>query len=289
MPALGITFALGALLFWTFGDFFIQKGTREVGDWKTLFFIGLAGVVVLFPFIRGELLLLSPSHISLLTFAGIVIFFAALFDFEALRRGKLAVIEPVLGIELPVTVGLSTLIYGEALTPLQLTLTLITFVGIVLAVTINHKHLNYHKRIFEKGVVLAGVGAITMGLVNFLVGVSSQQTSALMAIWFTNAVFMLLCLIYLAAKGEVPHLLRDIKRHARTIISVSVLDNAAWISFAFATTLIPISIATTVSEAYIAFVVLLGLLMNRERVKRHQLIGIALAILGVILLSATTS
>ena len=182
---LGVIFALIALLSWGFGDFFIQRATRVVGVWKALFFIGIVGIIVLSPFVLGEIgeFLRDTKAVLLLTFAGVVMFFAAIFDFTALKQGKIAIVEPILGIELPVTVGLSVFLWGENLSPPQIFLIFAIFIGIVLAVTIHHRHLHYHRRIFERGVLLAGVGAITMGLVNFLIGVSSQIKSPFLTIF----------------------------------------------------------------------------------------------------------
>lgn len=287
---LGILFAVLALLSWGFGDFFIQKATRIFGDIKTLFYIGITGVVVLFPFIRGELTVVfqNNTYLILLTLTGVVIFFAALFDFEGLRCGKIAIIEPVLGIELPVTIALAMIFLNERPSLVQLLLMLATFLGIVLAITVHHTHLHYHKRIFEKGIILAGLGAITMGLVNFLVGVSSQKISPLMTIWFTNTLFTALCVVYMVFRGELKEIIASIRRSPKVFATVIALDNAAWIFYAFAASLIPISVATTISESYIALTVLLGIFVSREKLKYHQIVGIVMAILSVIILSAVS-
>lgn len=68
-----------------------------------------------------------------------------------------------------------------------------------------------------------------------------------------------------------------------------ILDNVAWTAYGFAMIYIPIAIATTISESYVALSVMLGIFVNREKIEKHQIIGIVLAILGVILLSSTTS
>ena len=287
----GIIFSFLALFAWGFGDFSIQRATRVVGIWKTLFFIGSAGVVVLFPFIVSEIgpLFSNPRHIGLLALAGLVVFFTALFEFESLRRGKLAIVEPVLGLELPITVALSVLLWGEVLSLPQLFLVGTTFVGVVLAVTIHHTHLHYHRRIFERGVILAGIGAIGMGLFNFLIGVGSQETSPLMTIWFTNCVFTLLCFAYLSATNQMRALIADVRAHTTTMLAVSILDNAAWVFFAFAVSLIPISIAITVSESYIALTVLLGIFVSHERLKYHQIVGVVIALASVLFLSGITA
>lgn len=284
----GIIFALGALLLWGFGDFFIQRSTRAVGVWKTLFFNDLFAVVVLTPFIVSDLGKATAGDFLLLGLLSIITAFAALFDFTALKEGKIAIVEPLLGIELPVTVGLSVLFAGEKLSLPELSLMGAVFVGIVLAVTIHHDHLHYHRRIFEKGVLLAGLGAIAMALMNVLVGLGSQRTSPLFTVWFFSVVLAIICGIYLFAKGEWKNFGSDLRQSGVIILKQAVVDNAAWVSYAFATTLIPIAIATTISESYIALAVLLGIFVNRERLARHQLVGVVLAIAGVIALSAIT-
>ncbi len=287
---LGILFALGALLFWAFGDFYIQKTTRKIGIWKSLFFIALIGTLAIYPFVTGDIMvaLQDPRQLLIVTLASLAMFFAALFDFEALKEGKFAIIEPILGIELPFTVALSVFFLQEQLSLPQISFIIAVFVGIVLAVTIHHKHLHYHKRILEKGVILAGLGALGMGLTNFLTGVAAQEVSPLVAYWFICLETLLLCLVYLIWTKEAQTLISDFKKHTKLIISESILDNLAWICFAYAVIYIPISIATTISESYIALSVLLGLFINREKLKKHQKVGVALAVLGVILLAAIT-
>jgi len=291
MPALGILFALCALFGWTFGDFFIQRGARTVGSWRTLFYIGAMGGLFLFPFVYQEI---GPafSHWNNAVIFGLLLLvtlFAALFQFEALKSGKIAIIEPVFSIELPITVGFCLVLWKETLNVVQALLMLTVFVGIMLAVTIHHTRLHYHKRIFEKGFVLAGIGAIGMALVNFLTGVSSQGTSPLLTIWILHGGLSIICLAYLFWSGEIKQLLWDFRRHRNTVLAFSMFDNFAWISFAFAVRYIPISIATTISESYIALTVLLGIFVNREKLKPHQLAGIALTIIGITILSVITS
>ncbi|MBX4181383.1 DMT family transporter [Candidatus Parcubacteria bacterium] len=281
----GLTFAFIALISWGFGDFFIQQTTRVVGSWKALFFIGIVGLLGLFPFVKDDLASLNIHNILLLGVLGVIVVFAALFDFEALREGKIAIVEPILGLELPITVGLSLALANESLSRTQLVLIAFVFIGIILAITEHRTHLHYHKRIFEKGVILAGVGAIGMALTNFLVGVSSQSISPLITIWFAHSLLAVVCGIYLIYKKEFRNLISDVRNYPKPIIGQSILDNVAWVSFAKATTYIPISIATTITESYIALAVLLGLFVNREKLKTHQVIGITLAIIGVITLS----
>lgn len=284
MEILGIVFALLALLSWGFGDFFIQRGTRVLGTWKTLFYITFLGTVGLLPFIVSELPLLTIGASIFLIICGVVILFAAFFDFEAFRKGKIAIVEPVLALELPITVGLALILWHEKVTFPVAILIFVTFIGIILTITIHHSHLHYHKRVFEKGVLLAFLGALFMGLFNFLVGVGSQEISPLLTIWITNILVMIFSGVLLFIKQEFT-IVKDFRKSALLILLFSIIDNLAWVFYALATKYIPIAVATTITESYIALTVLLGVYISKEKLKFHQRIGIAVVILAVICLA----
>ncbi len=282
----GIIFAFMALFCWGFGDFFIQKTARLVGSWKALFYIAAFGSIVLFPFIFGELFTLNTEKFLLLILLSIIVVFGALFDFEAMRQGKIAIVEPIIGLELPLTVGLGITLGNEIINVWQGLLILAVFIGIILAITAHHPNYPHKKLSLEKGVILAGIAAIGMALTNFMIGTASQSTSPLLTIWFSHTAVALVCLIYLIFRRQFKSTLSDLKKYPKPILAESVLDNSAWISFAFATTYIPISIATTISESYITITVLLGLFIGKEKLHKYQIFGAFLAIAGIIALSA---
>lgn len=284
---LGIIFAFVALLAWGFGDFLIQKSVRENSVMRTLFYICISGGIVLFPFIREELWagIYNGNMHFLLVSTGLLIFVAAILEFEAMKRGKISIIEPIMTFEMPVAVILSIFLHHEYLAVWQILPIIAAFAGFLLASQFNRHLFDWHKLKLEKGILWAIGGATLMGLVNFLVGVSSQQTSALMTIWYTNMVIMLVCVFHFTITKEWKLMLPDFKHHPVEIALTCLFDNGAWIAYAYATTLIPISIATTISESYIALTVMLGILINREQVRKHQLAGIALTVLGVFVLS----
>lgn len=291
MAILGIIFALGALVFWGVGDFFIQRTTRKVGDLHALFFISAVGAIVLYPFVYREtgIIFSIPSNLYLLLLAGVVLFFASLFDFEAMKQGKLAIVEPVYSLELPITVGLTVVLHGEHLNWVQSIIVAVVFVGLLLTVTTHHLQLHFHKRLFERGVILAGAGAVGLALMNFLLGLSSQVTSPLLAIWFASLVVAIMSAIYLFARGDLKKIYYNLKEYPRVIFAEVFFDNLAWICFAFAVIFIPIYMATTISESYVALAVLLGVFINKEKLKRHQVLGIIFTFVGVLFLALVSN
>ncbi len=285
MAVAGIIFALVALISWGLGDFFIQKIARKTGIINALFYITAVAGIVLLPFVWGDLPNVSLRSWTILGFSGVITFITALIQFQALKVGKLAVIEPIISLELPLTVIIAALIGREHLGIIAYALIAIVFLGIFLAV-IPHQGIikNYITRL-EKGTLLALLGAVGMAVTNFVIGYGSQETTPLLAIWGTHTVIAVLCFAYLLMRGEVRSLIRNVIQNPGTIIAESIFDNAAWIAYAFAVIYIPISIAITISEGYIILAVLLGIIINKEKLRNHQTMGVVLAIIGVILLS----
>jgi len=289
-PETGIVFAFGALLFWGFGDFLIQRSTRKFGDWETLFIVTLFGAVITTPFVYGSLPHLfsfEDGSLLVLTTVSVVLLVAALLDFEALREGKIAVIEPMYALEVPIAAILAFTILSEGLGLPEIALVTVLVAGLML-VSLKSHHLS-RKRWVEKGALLALLGSLFMGSSNFLVGFASRVTTPFMTNWFLNVFIALVCLSYIVCKGRLGRLERHVRDNTRLIFTVSAFDNLAWIAFAFAATLIPIAIAVAISESYIALAALLGMLLNREMLMRHQKAGLFVALSSAVGLAAIIS
>lgn len=114
---MGILFAFIALFAWGMGDFLIQKSARHFGRWVALFYITAFAGIGLFPFIYRDLFKVfsDASNVILLFFVSGMILFASLFDFTALKIGKMSVIEPIFAMEVPTVAIFSMFILHERL------------------------------------------------------------------------------------------------------------------------------------------------------------------------------
>src|SRR3989344_6416959 len=155
---IGVIFALGALVGWGIGDFLIQRSVRKLGDWEPLLIITGFGAVVLTPFVYGDiasLIFKSDYSFFVLLGASIAIFLTAIIDFEALRIGKIAVVEPVYALEVPVSALLAFVVIGEVLEPLHTALVVTLMIGILM-VSMRSRH--FSRRVWlEKGAALAAL------------------------------------------------------------------------------------------------------------------------------------
>ena len=286
----GVLFAFIAMLCWGFGDFLIQRSTRKVGDWETLFVIEAFGVVVLLPFVLNDaraVVHAGSSGVNILLMTGGMLFVASLLFFEALKKGKIAVVEPVFAFEVPVAALLAFGLLGETMTMLQSLLVIAVISGLVL-VSLKSHHLS-NDAWLERGVLIALLAAIFMGASNFLYGFSSRITNPLLALWFTKVIITSGCFFYMLFSNRLSALVRDIKYNARSLTALCVFDNAAWVAFGYSLSLIPISIAVALSESYIALAVLLGLLINNERLLAHQKLGLIVVFVSAVFLAALTA
>jgi drug/metabolite transporter (DMT)-like permease len=233
-------------------------------------------------FVYHDLSTSYNAHSLLLWSASIVIFFAALVDFEALRVGKISIIEPIYSLEVAVTAVLAGFFIHEGLSSIQIASIVILVLGIFLTSTRSFRHFKHIH--IERGVWYAILGTIGMGATNFLFGVGARETNPLVINWFTDVFIMVATFLYLLNDGKLRVLVRDFREHRRLILNVSFFDNLAWITFSYATLYIPIAVATGISEGYIAFAGGLGILFNKEELKIHQWIGLALAVGALIVL-----
>jgi len=285
---MGIMFAIFALISWGIGDFLIQRTTRKFGDWIALLYITAFASIVLLPFVYKDLtrIFTFNSGLLLLLLHSVVLIFAALFDFEALRIGKLSVMEPIYALEVPVTAALATFVIKERLSNIQTVLVISLMIGIFLVAT---KSFNFLKHVtVERGVFYAVTATIAMGGVNFLFGVSARVTNPMTVNWFTSLFLAVVCLIYLLMNSKMSLVAEDFKKSKKLVLSVSFFDNFAWVAYAYSILFIPIAISVALSESYIALAALLGLIFNKEKLKSHQFAGMVLTIVSAVVLAVIT-
>ncbi len=240
------------------------------------------------PFVYQDIipLLLNTKALSLLVLLGIIVTIASYIDFEALRIGKLSIVEPIYAFEIAVTASFAALVFGEVLSLYQGILIVLIFIGIFFISTSSFSSLKTIT--WEKGIGLAIIATIGMGITNFLYGAGARITDPLLLNWFASTFIACICGIALIIRSEVQTMISDLKTHHRLLFGVCVSDIVAWVAFSYATLSIPIAVATSISESYIVIAVLLGLKINKERLKKHQVFGLILVIAAAIVLASIT-
>lgn len=147
----------------------------------------------------------------------------------------------------------------------------------------------FSKNLFlEKGVILAIISSIIMGFGDFFLGWGARITDPLMVNFFVGIFILIVITPYLIIEKKVHHTLRDVIFNRGLLLSMSVADNTGWVAYAFAMSLAPIGVATALSESSVIVAVILGLVVNREKLQKHQRIGLIMAIVSALILAAVT-
>lgn len=286
--SLGIILAFVAMVAWAVDDFLIGKTSKRLGSLPAIFCMSTFCSIVLLPFAVQSFSKQTYS-ISLVTVIVVVLLLAITFiatfcDFEALRKGKLAIIDPIYAFEIPITATLALVFLGELLNIWQIILAILVTIGVI---TVSTNTIAIKKIKWERGVRLAILSTIFMGGMNFLMAVGGRLTSPV-AINFIIYTITSLCLLgYLIYTGKLSQTLLSARQHIKLVVTQGTVDLIAWTSFTTSATLLPIAITTGISEAYIGLAVILGIFINKEKIKPHQTIGILTALIGAILLALT--
>ena len=280
----GLLFALAALVFWGGGDFLIQRTTRRLGDWETLFLIVAFGTVVLLPFVYTQITgyLSLEIVLAVLSAATLLSFAASMFDLEALRKGKIAAVEPILALEIPIVAIFSLVVLNEVLQPVEILLVALIILGLVL-VSFKSRHFRSVK--LEKGVLLMVVAAVLWGATAFFVGWGARISSPLVVNWYIALGMTAFTFVYLLLKRDLGDMVRNVFRSPALVLTTCTLDTLAWVSYAYAAVFIPVTIAVALSENYIGVAAMLGLIVNREKLMTRQKAGFLFALSGAVLLA----
>jgi len=286
IATIGIICALLTMLSWGIGDFLIQRSTRKFGNWETLFLITFFGAIVLLPFTFSKIstfLQIGGAPFWIIIIASATMLVAAITEFESLRIGKISIVEPIWSMEIPVSVFLAFVILRERLSVAVIVLIVALLTGLIL-LSAKEKG-RFKKMLFEKGAVVALLGAILMGSTNFFVGWGARETDPLMVNFVMNVILLVISGGFLIIKGKFFKTFSDLKQNTKPLLIMMILDNGAWIAFAYAMIYAPIGIAVALSESYIIIAVMLGIFVNKETLQGHQKIGLVVAIISAVILA----
>lgn len=272
---ISVLFAFGAMICWGAGDFLIQKTVKKIGSIEALFWITFFSSFFLLPWAWHDLLLLNGEQILWLCGLGLVGFFSGALHLKAMRVGKLSVVEAILSLELAVSAAWGIIIFREHLSEWQIVLLVMTLVGIVI---LSIDPSSWHPGDWlEKGSLLAVLSAFIIGTINFLTAVAAKELSPVMALYLPWLLIGFICLAIISRRGFTP-LLQNSRRHWLLILFMVIIDLAAWVFFALAVSQKELAVTITITESYVVVAMMLGVLVNKEKLRLWQYLGAAVAV-----------
>jgi drug/metabolite transporter (DMT)-like permease len=285
---MGILFGLGAALSWGLADYVAAVASRQIGTYRVVLGFHVIASLVLgaIVFLGNGLGSAGWSDMPFFVLVGALGFLSYIAFYRALAIGPISIVSPIVSGYAAVTVILAVTIGGESLTGRQTAAIVVAFLGIVLASADLHRIVS--ERIIPMGIVLA---IATMGLIGgFVYGVADKQPQLgwLVPIFLARLVstgFLAVSYPFAPLTGT-SHLTRRI---VGAVAFLALVDTAGYVSFNIGTTKASTAIVGAASSPYAVIPVILGVLLFHERPPPVQWLGIALVVVGLIMLGLAGS
>jgi drug/metabolite transporter (DMT)-like permease len=201
--------------------------------------------------------------------------------YKALELGPISIVSPIVSAFGAVVVLLALVVLGDSLTAVQ-AIGCVVVLSCVLVASIETSGSDHVGAI---GIALSLVACFAFGLYLFLQGKLADELGWLLPILVSRvAAVLMLCALLAVMPGPEP-------RHALGVAGVAgcaatgALEASAYLFFNRGAELGEIALTGAAVSAYPVIPILVGLFALHERVARHQLVGVAGVLVGMVVLS----
>jgi drug/metabolite transporter (DMT)-like permease len=279
-------FVLGTLsaIAWGSTDLFVTYVSRRIGFFRTVLlsqFLGVCMLVVIAIAI-GDLPGASIAQLLALVAVAPMAIVAYGGFYRALELGPIAIVSPIVSANGAVVVVLALLILSESLSAVQAVGCVLVLGSIMLAAL--EPRAVIEEAGAGSGVRLAIAASLAFGGYLFGMAVLSEDLGWLVPILVTRAVTVaVLATVELA--GRVRPVGRVDGRAVLACLAAGLLDASGYLAFNRGAEIGEVALTAAAASAYPVIPIVWGLLALRERVARHQLIGVAGVLTGMVVLS----
>jgi drug/metabolite transporter (DMT)-like permease len=291
---LGIIFGLAAAVSWGAADFLARHSARQMGAYRTLFYMqvtGLVGASVYLAGVNGStatLLRALKDHWGLAVFLGAITSVNMMAFYAALEKGTLSIVAPISS-SFPALTVLLAYASGERLTPVRFLGVALTLGGVILASMAEvapqaGSGSGASRALFGPGVMLAIAAATGFGVWNWVVGFYAVPAwGGIATVWIQR----LSTVVFLGA-AIVPFRL-SLALPAVNIWwlvgAIGVLDALGFLFGNWGFEREQVGVVTVLGSLFGAVTLLLALAILRERLSRRQWFGVGLIFAGIVLIN----
>jgi drug/metabolite transporter (DMT)-like permease len=275
---------LGAAVLFATATVSAARGSRLVGAESFLAGVMTVGLVIVFPFVAlgGAPAPLEASSFGWLALSGIGNVAGLLFDYAALRVGRLGLVAPILATEGAIA-ALISVAAGERLAPGAAAPLVLIAAGVVLATRTGAHDVDASDQ-SRRAVLLALAAACSFGASLYATGRVSAQLPLAWALLPARLVGVAAVALPLAFTGR----LRVTRRVAPWTVLAGACEVGGFAAFAVGARH-GIAISAVLSSQFATFAALAGIVLFRERLARTQFAGVAAVACGVAILSSLQS
>jgi uncharacterized membrane protein len=284
-----VIYGLVAALGWGLADFFAHLAGRRLGSLMAVVIgqVFAATAVTAILLASGNGLSSLSGWWWLVAINGIVAMLAYALHYHALELGPVSVVSPVSAGYAVVGVLMAVLILGERPSGLAFVGIACTIVGAVLVST-DLQAMRAGLRARPPGLWWAAASAVGFGIAGFTLGVISQETGMWQVAVFSSRIAMIVAFVPLvvARRGQFGRLRTSTALLAGVgfALVAGATDVLGVASYSIGTEHGYLSIVLAASAVFPLIAVLLSHLTLHERLAPNQYVGIAVVVLGLLLL-----
>lgn len=280
----GVFGGLMVMLCWGISDFIQSLMIRQLGTAKTmlvrnLFTFAVASLLGAYLVISQELRF-DADAVLIIACSSVAYVLGYYSYMRGCEVGNLTLVSPIASTYSLVTIFFSIAFLQERLAPVAWVAVLIIFVGIVMTSGNIFKSL----RGGSQGFLQAVLAMLGFGVAFFILGFSAKNLDVTNAFFYsalTQAVLFTLLALFRNGKLEKGDMTQ---RRLLIFFMHSILVNAGWVFYIFASKVGDLSLVTPISSVYSGVTVLLAIAIYREVTTTGQKVGIGTVLVGVFLL-----
>jgi bacterial/archaeal transporter family protein len=282
-----IILSIVVMLSWGIADVFTALFTRK-STVLSAFLYAQLGMVILYAIVAGFIApfpILTIETVLLLILAGALSTCGYLAFCKGMQIGPVSVTSAIIGCTPIVTVILTTFFLGENITPLQAVGIALAIVGAALT-SVQWKEIStlaFSK--IEKSAEYGLIALVSWGIFYAIVDKLTLSMNWIYPLFFAKVVSVIMFASYLAMSGTVAKTVKIPKTVWLFAAGIVVLEFIGHVSYGKAVSLEQSAIVNPISFSYPIVVVGLAHVIFKERLEFSQYIGIACALMGIILLA----
>ena len=263
----------GAALCWTAAMLCSSRASRDLGAFPTLAWVMAVGFVIVLPFVIVAASRPTGVEATWLFVAGVGNIVGLLFEYTAVRSGKVGVVAAIASTEGAVAALLSAFAGEPISVGVAVTLAVIA-TGIVLA-SLEQTDDDQNRR-STKAIVLAFGAALSFGVSLYSVGHVSGDVAFAWLLIPARLVGVVVITLPLAIRGT----LRIARRATPLVVGAGVAEVLGVASFAWGAQ-DSIGITSVLGSQFAAISAVGAYFFFGERLRRIQIVGVAAIVVGV--------
>ncbi|MDE1860681.1 MAG: DMT family transporter [Candidatus Micrarchaeota archaeon] len=281
---LGIIFGVASMLGFGVVDFLLVRPSKSIGAfrtalWPTVFQVITTFILALFLF---HYVPITPYLLAIIMGAGLGSAAGSIFMMKGLQFGSASIIAPVTSGWAAISAILGFVFLNEIVTDLQVLFICLVIFGTILVSLNTGDLLRLGSRKLHSGVEYGLVSMLGWGVYFFLISILTEALgvfSAIFLVYFARLFFILLYGIIIKADFSLP------KEESKNLFFVSVLIVASFLAYNLGVIYNYVDIVAPITAAAAVVTVLLAIMLLHERITKIQIGGVAIAVLGLVLLS----